>query len=84
MDAKNSSVFRGVVDGEIGWRGPNYTADGGRRHPYYFEVFALDTKLGLAPELAKRTVVTDAMKGHVLASGETAIRFGIEDFKPPQ
>jgi Raf kinase inhibitor-like YbhB/YbcL family protein len=81
---EDSAVFRGVADGAIGWRGPNYTADGGRPHPYHFEVFALDTKLGLEPKLAKRMVVAEAMKGHVLASGELIVWFGAEHFKPPQ
>jgi Raf kinase inhibitor-like YbhB/YbcL family protein len=81
---EDSSVFRGVVDGEVGWRGPNFTADGGRPHPYHFEVFALDNKLGLDPAQAKRKAVIDAMRGHVLASGELVVRFGAEHFKPPQ
>ena len=81
---EDSSVFRGTVDGEPGYRGPNFSADGGRPHPYYFEVFALDTKLGLDPAQAKRKAVVDAMQGHVLASGELMVKFGAEHFKPPQ
>jgi Raf kinase inhibitor-like YbhB/YbcL family protein len=81
---EDSSVFRGTVDGEPGYRGPNFSADGGRPHPYYFEVFALDKKLGLDPAQAKRQAVVDAMQGHVLASGELVVKFGAEDFKPPR
>jgi Raf kinase inhibitor-like YbhB/YbcL family protein len=81
---EDSSVFRGTVDGEPGYRGPNFSADGGRPHPYYFEVFALDAKLGLDPAQAKRKAVVDAMQGHVLASGELVTKFGAENFNPPQ
>jgi Raf kinase inhibitor-like YbhB/YbcL family protein len=81
---EDSSVFRGTVDGEPGYRGPNFSADGGRPHPYYFEVFALDRKLGLDPAQAKRKAVVEAMRGHVLASGELVTRFGADNFKPPQ
>src|SRR6185312_10955561 len=80
---EDSSVYRGKTDGEVGWRGPNFTADGGRPHPYHFEVFALDTKLGLDPDRAKREALVEAMQGHVLASGELVVRFGAKDFKPP-
>jgi Raf kinase inhibitor-like YbhB/YbcL family protein len=81
---EDSSVFHGTVDGEPGYRGPNFSADGGRPHPYYFEVFALDTKLRLDPAKAKRKAVVDAMQGHVLASGELATKFGADNFKSPK
>jgi Raf kinase inhibitor-like YbhB/YbcL family protein len=81
---EDSSVFRGTVDGEAGYRGPNFSADGGRHHPYYFEVFALDTRLRLDPAQAKRKALVDAIQGHVLASGELVVRFGAENFKPPE
>jgi Raf kinase inhibitor-like YbhB/YbcL family protein len=81
---EDSSVFRGTVDGEPGYRGPNFTADGGRPHPYSFEVFALDTKLDLDPAQAKREAVVHAMQGHVLTSGVLVVRFGADNFKPPQ
>ena len=51
-----------------GYIGPKPPA--GQTHPYHFEVFALDTKLGLDPTKADRTSVVEAMKGHVLALGE--------------
>jgi len=38
-------------------------------HHYVFTVYALDTKLNLPPG-AKRKEVSNAMKGHILASGE--------------
>ena len=81
---EDSSVFQGEVDGEVGYRGPNFTADGGRPHPYSFEVFALDTRLDLDPAKAKRKAVIDAMQGHVLASGVLVTHFGYDNFKPPQ
>jgi Raf kinase inhibitor-like YbhB/YbcL family protein len=81
---EDSSVFRGKPDGEPGYRGPNYSASGGSPHPYHFEVFALDTKLDLDPAKAMRKPLVEAMKGHVLASGEFVVRFGGEHFKPPQ
>jgi Raf kinase inhibitor-like YbhB/YbcL family protein len=81
---EDSSVFQGTADGEIGYRGPNFTADGGRPHPYSFEVFALDTRLDLDPVQAKRQSVIHAMQGHVLASGVLVVRFGADNFKPPQ
>jgi len=81
---EDSSVFHGTVGGEVGYRGPNFSADGGRPHPYSFEVFALDTKLDLDPVQAGRDAVIKAMQGHVLASGVLAVRFGADNFKPPQ
>jgi Raf kinase inhibitor-like YbhB/YbcL family protein len=81
---EDSSVFQGEVDGEVGYRGPNFTADGGRPHPYSFEVFALDTRLDLDPAKAKRKAVINAMQGHVLAFGVLVVHFGYDNFKPPQ
>jgi Raf kinase inhibitor-like YbhB/YbcL family protein len=42
----------------------------GITHPYHFEVFALDTVLGLDPATSDRKAVVAAMTGHVLAAGE--------------
>jgi phosphatidylethanolamine-binding protein (PEBP) family uncharacterized protein len=67
-----------------GYRGPNFHAEGGTPHPYYFEIFALDTKLDLDPAQAKRRAVVAAMQGHVLASGEVFSKFGAHDFDPPR
>jgi Raf kinase inhibitor-like YbhB/YbcL family protein len=46
----------------------------GPAHAYHFQVFALDTTLAL-PEGAGRDEVVDAMKGHVLASGDLVGRY---------
>lgn len=51
--------------GYVGPRPPK-----GQKHPYHFEVFALDETLSLSPDMANRNAVVDAMKGHVLAEGE--------------
>jgi Raf kinase inhibitor-like YbhB/YbcL family protein len=75
---EDSSTFRGNPDGEVGYRGPNPPKDAS--HPYYFEVFALDKKLALDPAQAKRAAVIEAMKGHVLASGELVIKYSADDF----
>ena len=71
-DAKPSTPS-GAMQGtniakSVGYVGPKPPA--GQTHPYHFEVFALDTKLSLDPARADRTAVVNAMKGHVLASGE--------------
>lgn len=36
----------------------------------HIQIFALDTKLGLDPITVTRANLIEAMKGHVLASGE--------------
>jgi Raf kinase inhibitor-like YbhB/YbcL family protein len=54
---------------KVGYMGPKPPA--GQTHPYHFEVFALDTTLGLDPASADRNAVVAAMTGHVLAEGET-------------
>lgn len=53
--------------GSLGYIGPNPPADDPAHH-YYFQVFALDTRLNL-PVGASREELIAAMKGHVLASG---------------
>lgn len=50
--------------GAVGFVGPG-GGGGGRYHHYTFELFALDTKLALAPE-AIRADVMKAMDGHVI------------------
>ena len=55
--------------GAPGWVAPQPPAGTGDHH-YHFEVFALDTTLSL-PATASRDDVVAAMKGHVLAAGET-------------
>lgn len=39
-------------------------------HNYHFQIFALDTVLNL-PSGFSRQALLDAMKGHVIAKGET-------------
>lgn len=50
------------------YMGPKTPA--GPKHRYHWEVFALDTKLALSPS-ASFDALVDAMKGHVISSGET-------------
>ena len=42
---------------------------GRKPHRYYFQLFALDTRLALDPK-ANRSAVVAALKGHVLAKGQ--------------
>jgi Raf kinase inhibitor-like YbhB/YbcL family protein len=70
---EDSVTGREDLSASPGYRGPNPPP--GANHPYYFEVFALDRKLGLNPAEARRTPVINAMKGHVLASGEIMVRY---------
>jgi Raf kinase inhibitor-like YbhB/YbcL family protein len=56
-----------------GYVGPKPPA--GQTHPYHFEVFALNTRLNLDPAKADRDAVVDAMKGHVLASGDIVTNY---------
>lgn len=55
--------------GDPGWVAPKPPPGTGDHH-YHFQVFALDTLLNLA-SAASRDDVVAAMKGHVLAAGET-------------
>ncbi len=52
--------------GKNAWGGPCPPAG---QHRYFFKVWALDTKLDLAPGARKRDLAT-AMKGHVVAEGQ--------------
>lgn len=80
---QDSATGHEDISADPGYRGPNFHAEGGTPHPYYFEIFALDTKLDLDPAQARRTAVVAAMRGHVLASGEVFSRFGLHNFDPP-
>ena len=53
--------------GDIGYGGP--APPKGKPHRYFFQLFALDTKLELAPQ-AKRSEILTALAGHVLAKGQ--------------
>jgi len=54
--------------GSAGYAGPH--APSGATRWYHFEVFALDTHLTLDPATTDRQAVINAMKDHVLTSGE--------------
>jgi Raf kinase inhibitor-like YbhB/YbcL family protein len=54
--------------GSIGYFGPR-PPKADPPHHYHVQLFALDAALDLDPN-ASRAKVLDAMKGHVLASGE--------------
>jgi len=61
------------VRDETGYIGPKPPA--GQTHPYHFEVFALNTRLDLDPETADRDAVLEAMKSHVIASGNIVANY---------
>jgi Raf kinase inhibitor-like YbhB/YbcL family protein len=61
------------VRGSAGYIGPKPPA--GQTHPYHFEVFALNTRLNLDPANADRNAVVNAMKNHVLSSGEVVANY---------
>lgn len=66
--AEPAGVLQGKNDrGSIGYLGPN-PPSGDPAHHYYFQVFALDTKLNL-PVGTTREELLEAMQGHVLANG---------------
>jgi len=52
---------------EIGYGGP--CPPPGKPHRYFFKLYALDTKSGLAAGLTKKDLLK-AMEGHVVAEGE--------------
>ena len=70
MTAPPAGALQGAnIRGPAGaYAGPHPPA-GGPPHHYHFQVFALDTTLGLA-QGAKVADIVAAMQGHVLASGE--------------
>lgn len=66
--AKPKGALQGKNDrGSIGYVGPNPPSTD-PAHPYYLQVFALDTTLNL-PVGATREELLNAMQGHVLSSG---------------
>ena len=64
-----SAGIQGKNDfGETAWGGP-MPPPGSGTHRYFFRVYVLDAKLGMAPG-ATRDQVLSAMKGHIIAQGE--------------
>jgi hypothetical protein len=61
-------AMQAKLQGSAGYYGPR--APSGATRWYHFEVFALDTRLNLDPAIADRQAVVNAMKNHVLTSGE--------------
>jgi len=57
------------ITGKTGYYGPKPPRTD-PPHGYHFQIFALDTKLNL-PSGFNRQALLDAMKGHVIAKGET-------------
>jgi Raf kinase inhibitor-like YbhB/YbcL family protein len=53
----------------VGYLGP-MPPNGSGPHRYYFKLYALDTKIDLAPEQATKEALLAAMKGHILAEAE--------------
>lgn len=67
---KPDGALQGRNDrGTLGYTGPRPPV-GDPPHPYHVQVFALDTMLPLAHG-ASRADLLEAMRGHVLAAGET-------------
>jgi Raf kinase inhibitor-like YbhB/YbcL family protein len=59
--------------GKIGYGGP--APPPGKPHRYYFKLYALDSMLNLK-EGATKQQLEQAMKGHVLASGQLMGKYG--------
>jgi len=67
---KYGDATQGVNNtGKVGYYGPR-PPPADKPHNYHFQIFALDTKLNL-PSGFNRQALLDAMKGHVIAKGET-------------
>jgi Raf kinase inhibitor-like YbhB/YbcL family protein len=58
---------------EIGFVGPKPPA--GETHNYHLQVFALNTRIHLKPDETDRDKLVQAMKGHVLASGDLVVNY---------
>lgn len=70
--AKNQQLSDGTHQGVTDFGRPGYGGPcppPGRRHRYFFKLYALDTLLELPPDTRKRDL-EDAMKGHILAQAE--------------
>ncbi len=76
--SKESNLPDGTQQGlndfpRTGYNGP--CPPPGKPHRYYFKLFALDSRLDLKPKSGKKELDA-AMKGHILAQGETMGRYG--------
>ena len=72
----SSGAVEGVNDfGKIGWVGP--TPPSGT-HRYHFVIYALDTTLSI-PADAKRNILENAMKNHILSYGEIIGTFAAQN-----
>lgn len=72
-DLASPKMTQGLnVRGAIGYAGPRPRP--GATHHYHFELFALDTRLGLT-DRASRAAVVAGMAGHVLAKGQIVAIF---------
>jgi len=71
---EDDGTVQGINDfGDVGYGGPDPPP--GKPHRYFFNVFALDTKLDLPPKATHADLVA-AMKGRVLAEGELMGTYG--------
>ena len=62
-------TLQGTTDfGRVGYGGP--APPPGKDHRYFFKLYALDSKLDLAPGAGKKEALA-AMEGHVLEKSET-------------
>jgi Raf kinase inhibitor-like YbhB/YbcL family protein len=59
--------------GKVGYGGP--APPPGKPHRYYFKLYALDTMLNLKEGSSKQQL-EQAMKGHILASGQLMGKYG--------
>ena len=69
--------MRGAAQSYMGPRTPP-----GPKHPYHLQVFALDAPITVAADSTYVTL-TDAMKGHILASGEVVGMGSADPNAPP-
>ncbi|ALF52098.1 phosphatidylethanolamine-binding protein [Nostoc piscinale CENA21] len=75
ITSQNLPGIQGKNDfGKLGYGGP---CPPNGTHRYFFKLYALDKKLGLAPGATKEQVLT-AMKGHVLAEAELIGKYSRE------
>lgn len=73
LETANGVLQGANYNGKTGYYGPMPPA-GDKPHNYHFQIFALDTRLDL-PSGFNRQALLDAMKGHVIAKGETVGKY---------